>query len=87
MSLLCWGLAMREVNVWHKTSVCGERGGQRERERERERDRERGREFYNHLKESHPNIINNLREILERSPISQLVLGHKQSPQTEIPRD
>lgn len=48
---------------------------------------DREREFYNHLKDSHSNIINNLREILERSPISQLLLGHKQSPQTEIPRD
>lgn len=71
MSLLCWGQAMREVNVW--------RGGGVETDRERE--------FYNHLKDSHSNIINNLREILERSPISQLLLGHKQSPQTEIPRD
>lgn len=79
MSLLCWGQAMREVNVWHKTSVCGGRGGGVETDRERE--------FYNHLKDSHSNIINNLREILERSPISQLLLGHKQSPQTEIPRD
>lgn len=75
MSLLCWGQAMREVNVWRGWGW----GGGVETDRERE--------FYNHLKDSHSNIINNLREILERSPISQLLLGHKQSPQTEIPRD
>ena len=46
MSLLCWGLAMREVNVWHKTSVCGERGGQRERERKREKETEREGESF-----------------------------------------
>lgn len=63
--------------IKHQSGEGGRGGGETDRERE----------FYNHLKDSHSNIINNLREILERSPISQLLLGHKQSPQTEIPRD